>query len=67
MAEIPKAVGKIALVAGAFEAKCGAEVGQCRFAHLFAVFTSISTLVDEHKYRKWLGETHIAMPSSPTT
>jgi hypothetical protein len=37
-AEIPKAVGKIGLVAGAFEAKCGAEVDQGRFVHFIAVF-----------------------------
>jgi hypothetical protein len=40
-AEVPKAVGKIGLVASAFEAKCGAdsaEVDQCRFVHLVAVF-----------------------------
>lgn len=38
MAEVPKAAGKIGLVAGAFEAKCGAEVDQCRFVHFIAVF-----------------------------
>ena len=43
-AEVPKAVGKIRLVAGAFEAKRGAEVGQRRFVHLVAVFTK------EHRY-----------------
>ena len=37
-AEFPKAVGKIGLVAGVFEAKCGAEVDQCRFVHSVAVF-----------------------------
>jgi len=37
-AEVPKAVGKIGLVAGAFEAKRGAEVHQRRFVHLVAVF-----------------------------
>jgi hypothetical protein len=37
-AEVPKAVGKIGLVAGAFETKCGAEVDQCRFIHLVTVF-----------------------------
>jgi len=36
-AEVPKAVGKVGLVAGAFEAKRGAEVDQCRFVHLVAV------------------------------
>ena len=37
-AEVPKAVGKDGLVAGVFEAECGAEVGQRRFVHLVAVF-----------------------------
>ena len=37
-AEVPKAAGKIRLVAGVFEAKCGTEVGQCRLVHLVAVF-----------------------------
>jgi hypothetical protein len=39
MAEIPKAVGKIGLVAGAFEAKHSAEVNQGRFVHFVAVIT----------------------------
>ena len=36
-AELPKAVRKIGLVAGAFEVECGAEVGQRRFFHLVTV------------------------------
>ena len=36
-AEIPKSIGKIWLVAGAFEAKGRAEVGQRRLVHLVAV------------------------------
>ena len=37
-AKVPKAVGKVRLVAGTFEAERGAEVDQCRFVHLVAVF-----------------------------
>ena len=39
MAEVTKAVRKIGLVSGAFEAECGAEVGQRRFVHLATVIT----------------------------
>jgi hypothetical protein len=47
-AEFPKAVGKIGLVAGVFEAKCGAEVDQCRFVHSVAVFAK-----KKHQYHDY--------------
>jgi hypothetical protein len=39
--EVSKAVAKIRLVAGAFEAECGTEVDQHRFVHIVAVFAKI--------------------------
>ena len=45
-AEVPKAVGKIGLVASAFEAKCGAEASQCRFAHLVTVSANTSISIE---------------------
>jgi hypothetical protein len=68
-AVVPKAVRKIGLVAGAFEAECGAEVGQRRFVHLVAVNHKVLVNVKEKERRT----THISMcwtvccPSLPTT
>ena len=71
--EVAKAAGKIGLVAGVLEAKCSAEVDQCRFVHAVAVFAKI--FLESRLVMKMNTEaiTHISMdwtvcwPSSPTT
>jgi len=60
MAEVLKTVGKVWLVAGAFEAESGAEVDQCRLVHPFAVWQRIASFSNVLATKNEQ-ETHITM------